>query len=103
MKVTTKALKQNYNCICVGYCDIHSLSRDISPTYYNAGVYGWNYDVYIVDKYALCTGYRGMPENVGVVENKGTIIRQYNDEARHVPDSELPKLRRELISKIVQQ
>lgn len=36
--------------------------RGFNPIYYNAGVYGWNYDVYSVwlgsERYALIEGYR---------------------------------------------
>lgn len=50
-RTTTKALKQGTpenKLFSVGYCAIASLLSCIEPSAYNAGVYGWNYDVYVI-------------------------------------------------------
>lgn len=83
-KVTGKWLKENYSCVSLGYCDIQWLLHYESPLYYNSGLYGWNYDAYIIGDYALCTGYRGMPSTVKTVENKYDIAREYDRKAEKI-------------------
>lgn len=83
-KVTGKWLKDNLNCISVGYCDLQYLLQYESPLYYNCGVYGWNYDVYVIGNYALCTGYRGMPSTVKTVKNKYDIEIEYDRKAEKI-------------------
>ena len=59
MKSTKKAIVASYNnVICVGYCDLQNLLNCKSPSFYTAGVYGWNADVYDFGNTAICTGYR---------------------------------------------
>ena len=45
-----------------GYCDLQDIMRYKEPTYYNAGVYGWNCDIYTdaMTDIAITTGYRNM-------------------------------------------
>lgn len=43
-----------------GYCDLQNIMRGTEPTYYNAGVYGWNCDIYDTPAGAITTGYRNM-------------------------------------------
>ena len=45
-----------------GYCDLQYIMRGKEPTYYNAGVYGWNCDIYTdyQTDIAITTGYRNM-------------------------------------------
>lgn len=45
-----------------GYCDLEYIMRGKEPTYYNAGTYGWNCDIYTDYKtdIAITTGYRNM-------------------------------------------
>lgn len=61
IKVTKKAVVNEYGLnriLCVPYADLQHTLGDISPVYYTAGVYGWNANIYIVGRYAICTGYR---------------------------------------------
>ena len=46
--------------VYAGYCDAQYMLMGITPDYYTAGVYGWNYDVYSIAGLTICTGYRGM-------------------------------------------
>ena len=45
-----------------GYCDLQYIMNGYEPTYYNAGVYGWNNDMYIgyPTNTIITTGYRNM-------------------------------------------
>lgn len=66
-KMTSKALKTRFSyelnkkkVFAIGYCTLQSLLYFYSPDFYTAGVYGWNYDCYIIDGYVINTGYREM-------------------------------------------
>lgn len=64
-KITRKDLKGE-RCYVLGYAELKALftSAGIDPIAYNAGVYGWNYDVYMFNsdegRIYILTGYRGM-------------------------------------------
>lgn len=41
------------------YGSLQTTLKERTPSYYNAGVYGWNYDVYEIDPWTcIITGYR---------------------------------------------
>jgi len=67
IKITGKKLRENFYCVSVGYCGLQNLLRFENSPYYNGGIYGWNYDTYTFIyrgcSVAICTGYRGMPNN----------------------------------------
>ncbi len=46
----------------IGYCQAQYLLGNVEAKKvgYNAGVYGWNYDVYLFRNNVIVTGYRGM-------------------------------------------
>ena len=61
MQITSKRLREHYKCYCVNTPDVHDQILGKYATFYNAGVYGWNYDVYIIDDIkgiAIISGYR---------------------------------------------
>lgn len=61
IQTTSKNLKERYiliNCCQAPNNFLNALKQHSETTYYNAGVYGWNYDVYIFGRYALIQGYR---------------------------------------------
>lgn len=63
--ITRKLLKQYYpNRVFYVHGDVEqyflNLKHLIEIPYYNAGMYGWNYDVYVIGGYAFVMGYRGM-------------------------------------------
>ena len=82
IKVSTEALKEHYNNIIVaGYCDLQDLLSYEEPTYYNCGLYGWNFDGYIVDNDTIIiTGYRNLNGNYRNYE----LTRKYNEFAKQI-------------------
>ena len=44
--------------ITIGYANLDSVLKYFNPIGYNAGIYGWNYDVYDLLGYTFVTGYR---------------------------------------------
>ena len=63
-RVTAKCIREAERAgaptVHVGYCGAQYLLSGIEPDYYNAGVYGWNCDIYRIAGLTICTGYRGM-------------------------------------------
>lgn len=97
-KTTAKALKEGYYMIIdVGYCDLQSLLSYKSPIAYNAGVYGWNFDVYDIDGVAIATGYRGMPSKNSKADYK--LIKEYEDKSQGKTAEEKEILLKEFIEK----
>ena len=68
----------------VGYCQAQYLLMFTRKVGYNAGIYGWNYDVYIVGDDVIITGYR--PFNAEKIDYN--LLKEYNDEARRVQREE---------------
>ena len=73
----------------VGYCDLQCLLRSETPVFYNAGVYGWNWDGYLLfDRSGrmiiINTGYRNMTGRKIPWE----IAKKYNDLASGEHDNE---------------
>ena len=80
-KTTRKQINQNYNSvISIGYCDAQYLLQGKKPIAYNAGYYGWNYDLYDVNGVAIVTGYRPW----GNIHPDYDVIKKYEDEARKI-------------------
>lgn len=72
MKVRTSMKITGYfkHSYCAGYANLQYIMNGYEPTYYNAGVYGWNNDMYIdyATNTIISTGYRNM---------RGTRIPDY--------------------------
>ena len=80
-KTTRKQINKNYNSvISIGYCDAQYLLQGKNPIAYNAGYYGWNYDLYDVNGVAIVTGYRPW----GNIHPDYNTIKKYEDEARKI-------------------
>lgn len=72
--------------VAVGYCGAQNLLNGCARLGYGAGVYGWNYDAYLIDdargNYAMvCTGYRSIPgsnsnKSAAVVERFAQSMRE---------------------------
>ena len=62
-QTTRKTINNNFkNIYCVGYCGLSYLLRAFEARYYNAGIYGWNWDAYPINNTTIIvTGYRNMP------------------------------------------
>ncbi len=58
-KVTKRQINDNYPYIVeVGYCDLQTALRNISPSYYTCGIYGWHADIYEIEpNKVIVTGY----------------------------------------------
>ena len=82
-KTTIKSIKNNYTKIFrCGYCDLQDIFKYTDATYYNAGVYGWNCDIYtdVARDVAITTGYRNM---AGVLI-PDELIKKYSNIAKAI-------------------
>lgn len=79
-KTTRRFLANNFNCKCVGYCDLYYLFNYVDRKYYTCGVYGWNFDAITYGNKCITTGYRGM---IGQrVDSE--IVKKYESAARDI-------------------
>ena len=80
-ETTRKAIEERYGRVFkCGYCDIQNIFCLENPEFYNAGVYGWNFDVYTEKNIAICTGYRNMVGKLIPYE----LIEKYDAIAREI-------------------
>lgn len=109
IKTTKKYIKANYNYIfnaSGGNTDY--LLMDIEPRFYNAGVYGWNWNGYeLTENICIITGYRNtLGENIS-----REILAIYEQQAKKIFETdnltydkklyEIKKLRNEFIKQIL--
>lgn len=77
-KATRKFMKTYYRTFSAGYCDLQYIMNGQNAHYYNAGVYGWNWDAYTNGMLAVTTGYRNMVGTMIPAE----IIEKYSSVAK---------------------
>lgn len=82
---TIKSIRENYKKIFrCGYADLQYIMVHHEPYYYNAGVYGWNCDIYTYGlDLAITTGYRNMTGRL--IPNE--LIEKYSDRAKEILES----------------
>ena len=78
MLTKNDVLRLGRNVYSVGYCKAQYLLNYSRKVGYNAGVYGWNYDVYIVGDDVIITGYR--PFNAKKINYD--LLKKYEESAR---------------------
>lgn len=108
MKITRNGLYSfgAKKIIAIGYCNSQFLLNQETPIGYNAGVYGWNYDVYYVDGVVITTGYRPIGERVNYnllreYELKAEKTLSYENKASYADKAaEVQRLLREFVSKL---
>lgn len=81
-KITKKQIMNGFkNIISCGYCEIQSLLQYKEANYYTTGTYGWNSDIYIINKdTAIVTGYRPF----GNVESNYNTNKKYDKKANEI-------------------
>ena len=71
--------------VTAGYCDLQYLLYSIDPVAYNAGINGWNYDVYVIEDVGILTGYH-VPRKYP----KAMKTDEYEQEASKIVNSWMP-------------
>lgn len=88
--VAIKNIRNNYKKVFrAGYCDLQYIMKYENPVYYNAGVYGWNCDIYVDFQrdIAITTGYRNMAGQ----RIPDEIIRKYTEKAKEILENTFRK------------
>ncbi len=82
IKTSMKITKRFNNVFRCGYCDLQDIYKWDNPTYYNAGIYGWNCDLYVDVKTdtIITTGYR----NTRGRTIPRAIIEKYSEKAKEI-------------------
>lgn len=82
IKLSNKVVKESFDNIkSAPYCGLQYLLSYKEPLAYTSGVYGWNYDVYMLDGLTICTGYRNM------LGEKAKDVEKFENKARDVVNS----------------
>lgn len=82
-QTTIKAIRNNWEHVYYcGYCDLQFIYKYSEPEYYNAGVYGWNCDIYTdySRDIAITTGYRNMTGK----HIPSELIEKYSEIAKEI-------------------
>ena len=80
---TMKAIRNNWSKVFyAGYCELYDIFKYEEPQCYNAGVYGWNCDIYLDYSHdiAITTGYRNMTGK----RIPSEIIKKYSEIAKEI-------------------
>lgn len=83
IKTTRKEINNRFSKVFYcGYCDLQNICSRDDIVYYNSGVYGWNFDVYVDYKndIAITTGYRNMTG----ARIPSEIIEKYSNAAKEI-------------------
>lgn len=86
-EITKNDIKRQYRIIIrVGYCDLYHLTKRLRKVGYNAGIYGWNYDVFELD-YNTCiiTGYRAFDK--GTIRLSSDFIQYIENKTKKIIDN----------------
>ena len=73
--------------VVVRYCELQYLLSGIDAVGYNAGINGWNYDVYIIGNIGILTGYRVLKKYP-----RAAKVEEYEREAHKIASSRMPSL-----------
>lgn len=87
IKTTQKAIKENYsNVLVIGYAEYQDLLDKYKADYYTSGVYGWNANIFTIDKLdtAIVTGYR--PFGEWLSDEQLEIFKKYDEKAKKLKE-----------------
>ena len=73
--------------VVVRYCELQNLLSGVDPIGYNAGICGWNYDVYVIGDVCILTGYRELEKYP-----RAAKVEEYEREASKIVSSRMPSL-----------
>lgn len=68
-------------------CELQDLLSGVDPIGYNAGICGWNYDVYVIGDVCILTGYQVLKKYP-----RAEKIEEYEREASKIVSSRMPSL-----------
>lgn len=87
IKTTQKQIKKNYsNILAIGYAEYQDLLDKYKADYYTSGVYGWNANIFTIDKLgtAIVTGYRTFGNRLS--NKQLAIFEKYDNKAKKLKE-----------------
>ena len=105
VKVTKKQIMSNYsNVLELSYCALQTLLNRFAPSYYTAGIYGWNADIYEIDGLCICTGYRPFGTFIPNYTEIERVNKQYQElKEQHLSYEEETKAVKELLKSLLKK
>lgn len=107
---TTQKAARNSNdfVLSVGYCDLQNVLKHENPVAYNAGVNGWNFDLYLLEHgISLVTGYRGMSNasthNARDIEGLSEALRALEDDSHSYHGADFDAVMLDKLVNIIKQ
>lgn len=80
VKMTRKdAYRYGYPVVKLPPMAIKHLTTFASRSGYNSGIYGWNWDAFIINGVVFCCGYRNLPGSITKEERE--LVEEYEKEA----------------------
>lgn len=80
IQTTRPALDRTFRYhIGIPYSEAAHLLRYEEKSFYNSGIYGWNFSTYIFDDVAISTGYRNLPTTCNY-----ELVKEYDKKARNI-------------------
>lgn len=95
-KITRNDINKN-NMVALGYCQIQTILDLFAYDYkigYNAGINGWNYDLYSIHDVDIVTGYNTPYQQYSNKEIKNKLIA-FENKARQTELKERENLKKE--------
>lgn len=85
--LTKNEIRRQYKTVIqLGYCDLYELTRNLKKIGYNAGIYGWNYDVFELDwNTCIITGYRTFDK--GTIRLTSDFIQYMDKKANEITNN----------------
>lgn len=79
VRITQKYLKNVINPNHLICCNLPTLLNHLNPDYYTCGVYGWNADIYVLNRLVIVTGYRPFGKHINY-----ELEKKYEEKAKEV-------------------
>lgn len=80
VKMTRKdAYWYGYPVVKLSPLAIQNLTVCIARSGYNSGIYGWNWDAYVINGVVFCCGYRNLPGSI--TKEERVLVEEYEKEA----------------------
>ena len=73
--------------VTVGACELQDLLSGVDPIGYNAGICGWNYDLYVIGDVCILTGYLVLKKYP-----RAAKVEEYEREAHKIASSKMLSL-----------
>lgn len=88
MEMTRKEVRETFNRVFCG--DIGIMESYLQKVGYNRGLYGWNFNVFLLGNVAIVSGYRNLigdplpPAAIRILKNAQNMRGKFSDRAEYM-------------------